>query len=96
MTSITIRNIPNEIFELVKTLAQTEKRSINNELVLLIEKGIVNHVNNNQISDEILISKETQIDLWKEIMGKWEDERATENIIKDIYDSRTLGREIQL
>jgi plasmid stability protein len=96
MTSITIRNIPNEIFDLVKTLAQTEKRSINNELVLLIEKAVGDYVGRNKIADENLISKETQLSLWKEIMGKWEDERTAEMIIKDIYESRTFGREVNL
>ena len=96
MTSITIRNIPNEILDLVKTLAQTEKRSINNELVLLLEKGIINYVNTNKMNDENTISKETQLNLWKEISGTWEDERSTENIIRDVYDSRTIGREVIL
>lgn len=96
MTSITIRNIPNEIFELVKTLAQTEKRSINNELVLLIEKSIVDYIGSSKMKDENFISKETQLSLWNEIMGKWEDERSTDKIIKDIYESRTIGREVNL
>jgi plasmid stability protein len=93
MTSITIRNIPDEVIEIVKTLARTEKRSINNELVLLIEKGIINI---NKIKEENSISRETQLNLWNEISGKWEDERPTEEIIRDIYDSRTTGREVAL
>mgnify|MGYP006303559133 FL=1 len=39
MANITIRNIPDEIFEQIKKLSSVEKRSINNELLVIIEKG---------------------------------------------------------
>jgi len=39
------------------------------------------------------ISVETQVRLWKELAGKWKDDRSTKVIIEDIYNSRTSGRE---
>lgn len=96
MTSITIRNIPNDIIDIVKTLAQSEKRSMNNEILLLIEKGIINYINQSKISDENLLPNEIQIKVWKELRGKWKDARSTKKIIDDIYNSRTTGREVSL
>lgn len=60
MSSITIRNIPEGIFDLVKTLAKTRKRSLNNELVLLIEKGILDYPES-MADEKSSISKDTQI-----------------------------------
>jgi plasmid stability protein len=96
MSSITIRNIPDEVFELVKTLAQTEKRSMNSEMVLLLEKGILNFQNTETNFEKKNLSKETQVSIWREMSGKWKDKRATNEIIDDIYSNRTSGREVHL
>ncbi|MFA5996081.1 MAG: hypothetical protein WCW27_04495 [Patescibacteria group bacterium] len=97
MSTITVRNIPNEIMELIKMLAQKEKRSLNNELVLFIEKGVTNYmVSRDRVDDKTLLSKTAQISLWQELSGKWNDDRSTEQIVQDIYQTRTLGREVNL
>ncbi|MFP4385464.1 MAG: FitA-like ribbon-helix-helix domain-containing protein [Spirochaetia bacterium] len=95
MANITIRNIPDEIFEQIKKLASVEKRSLNNELLLIIEKGTQSALEHVQTNPKY-IPKSLQIHLWENLSGLWEDERTTEAIIDDIYSSRTLGREINL
>ena len=95
MASITIRNIPDSILEKIRTLSSIEKRSINSELLLLIEAGL-NEETEKKGKEENFISKENQIEIWNKIIGKWEDERSTEEIIEDIYKSRTSGRKVEL
>ena len=95
MASITIRNIPESVLRKVRTLSQIEKRSMNNELLLLIEKGLKEESKRKSDSHNIL-SKESQMKIWEEHIGKWEDNRSTEEIIKDIYEHRTIGRNIEL
>ena len=95
MANITIRNIPNELFEQIKKISTIEKRSLNNELLVIIEKGtqsVLHHVHANPK----YIPKSVQIHLWENLSGTWEDERTTDQIIDDIYSSRTQGREINL
>lgn len=95
MANITIRNIPDEIFEQIKKLSSVEKRSINNELLVIIEKGTqaeIDHLNQSKHQ----IPKSIQMNLWENLSGTWEDERTTEEIITEIYNSRTQGREIDL
>jgi hypothetical protein len=41
------------------------------------------------------ISKNAQINIWKKLSKEWQDDRTYDEIINDIYDSRTLGREFQ-
>lgn len=95
MANITIRNIPDDVFSVIKKLSVLERRSINNELLIIIEKGTASLMEN-KINENKIISKVSQINLWRNLSGKWEDTRTSEEIINDIYDSRTLGREFDL
>jgi plasmid stability protein len=40
MTSITIKNLPPELYEQLKLRAQNNRRSINNEVIVLLEMGV--------------------------------------------------------
>lgn len=93
--NITIRNIPEETIRKIKTLSQMQKRSLNNEILLLLERSVQDEVK--YISKRMKrISKETQISIWEKLSNEWDDQRSTKEIIEDIYSSRTLGREVQL
>ena len=95
MANITIRNIPDDVFEMIKRLSSVEKRSINNELLVIIERG-TNSEAEDKMKKRKLIPKSIQINLWKNLSHKWEDSRTTEEIIADIYAARTMGREFRL
>ena len=95
MANITIRNIPDSIMEKIRTLSTIEKRSINNELLLIIEAGL-NEESERKTKNENIIPKESQIRIWEKLMGKWEDDRSAKEIIEDIYAHRTPGRNIDL
>ena len=43
-----------------------------------------------------LIGRSTQLQIWRQLTGTWEDTRATQEIVADIYDNRTPGRDIDL
>ena len=93
--NITIRNIPEETIRKIKTLSQMQKRSLNNEILLLLERSVQDEVK--YISQRMKrISKETQISIWEKLSNEWDDQRSTKEIIEDIYSSRNLGREVQL
>ncbi len=95
MVNVTIRNIPDEIMNIIKTLSQLEKRSINNEILTILEKGIQKEIKQYKDNDNY-ISPNTQIKLWTQLANQWEDSRSTKEIIDDIYNNRTLGRNINL
>ncbi len=93
--NITIRNIPEEVIDKIRTLSQVERRSLNSELLMVIEHGL-NEKLARRFGTKSYMSKELQVNIWKNLSGKWEDERTSEEIIKDIYDQRTMGRNIEL
>jgi plasmid stability protein len=95
IVNLTIRNIPDYVINKIRTLSQIEKRSLNNEILLVLEKGIEEEVHQ-RFNLKRTINKNSQLDIWKRLSEEWQDDRATSEIIDDIYENRSLGRDINL
>jgi len=93
MINLTVRNIPDEIIKKIRTLSKLEKRSLNNEILVILENVLYDEYKRNRNRK---ISKEVQINMWEKISGLWEDKRNTKEIINDIYSNRSAGREVDL
>lgn len=93
MMNLTVRNIPDDVINKIKVLSEIDKRSLNNEILIILEKGLYNETKNRE---NLKITKDTQIKIWNKLSGNWEDKRNTDEIIKDIYSTRSLGREVEL
>ena len=91
MKSVTVRNIPDEILEAIRLLSIKERRSLNNELIVIMENGL-----KSICSSSAALKTDLREDPWKNLAGKWKDKRSTKGIIDDIYSSRTIGRDIKL
>ena len=95
MANITIRNIPDGVLEKIRHLAHRERRSVNSELLMIIERGT---------EEELIeaagrrkgITPSRQVRLWKNLSARWEDDRSIEEVIDEVYRTRTLGREVDL
>jgi hypothetical protein len=96
MPNVTIRDIPEDVLNKIKILSQTRRRSINNELLLIIENGLRYYACDNASRNNSTVSKDVQLSIWSNLSGKWEDTRETDSIINDIYENRTKGRDIEL
>ncbi|HML95773.1 MAG TPA: hypothetical protein PKC29_10125 [Thermodesulfobacteriota bacterium] len=95
MANITIRNISQSVFDKLKLISRREKRSLNNEILRVIELGL-SKIETDTGTVSSPISKETQLALWRDLSGKWSDRRSAKTIIKEIYEARTPGREVEL
>jgi plasmid stability protein len=95
MANITVRNIPDSVFEKIKLLSEVERRSLNNEILIALEKGMQELEKQFPLLRH-KISVETQIELWKELSGSWKDSKSKEQTIKEIYDTRSYGRDVSL
>jgi plasmid stability protein len=93
--NLTIRNIAENVIKKIRILSQMKKRSLNNEILLILENGVQEEVKH-FLKIKRKISKNIQVQIWERLSREWQDDRSTEDIIKDIYNSRTLGREFQL
>ena len=95
MKSITVRNIPDELLNRLRTLSIIEKRSLNNEILIVLEKGLAKD-SEYKTNQKNHLSMETQIKIWQNLSGQWKDNRSTDEIIRDIIDSRSEGRSVDL
>lgn len=95
MASLTVRNIPDEILEKIKALSSIDRRSLNNEVLFILERGTYDVVLD-RVHKVKHLSKATQLEIWKSLLGTWEDARSTKEIIDDIYTHRTVGRDVKL
>ena len=95
MKSITVRNIPDELLNRLRTLSIIEKRSLNNEILMVLEKGLAKETEF-KTNFKNHLSMETQIKIWQNLSGQWKDNRSTDEIIRDIVDSRSEGRSVDL
>jgi plasmid stability protein len=95
MKSITVRNIPDELLDRLRTLSVVEKRSLNNEMLIVLEKGLAKE-SEDKTNFKNHLSMETQIKIWQNLSGQWKDNRSTDEIIGDIIGSRSEGRSVDL
>jgi plasmid stability protein len=95
MASITVRNIPDDVLKRIRALSSIDRRSLNNEILVLLERSASSELEEKLLKRKYL-SKSTQLEMWKQLAGTWEDSRSTREIIDDIYATRTTGREVEL
>lgn len=92
--NLTIRNIPETIINKIRVMASLEKRSVNNEILVLLEHA----VEQNNTKDYSYVSAELKADLLKSIAGAWDDNNDTSGdaLINQIQQARTPGRAVEL
>lgn len=95
MASITVRDIPEEVLKKLRALSAVERRSLNSEILLILERGAYSELEE-RLQRRRALSKSAQVAMWKQLLGSWEDERTAKEIIEDIYAHRTEGRDVQL
>lgn len=88
MANVTIRNIPDTILDQIKTLSALERRSMNSQILVLLEQAIGIHRDGTGRDSVRPLSPVLQAEMWERLAGTWEDERSAEQIIDDIYTSR--------
>jgi plasmid stability protein len=93
--NITIRNIPKEIINKIRTLSKVERRSLNNEILMVLEQGLDEKLGR-LFNIKSNLTKELQVNIWRNLSSKWQDDRSSEEIINDIYNRRTMGRDVEL
>lgn len=97
MSSLTVRDIPDDVMDAIKLLSKRERRSLNKEFIVVIERGLKAALaDTGRMMTQDSIPLNLQEDLWKDLCGKWEDERSTGEIVADIREQRTMGREVRL
>lgn len=94
MASVTIKGIPDELLDRLRKRAETDKRSINREVIHLLETAL----SDGDLAEPTRLSRQVQrqVRMWKRISGKWRSTQSVAEEIDSIYASRTTGRDVSL
>ena len=95
MPSVTIKDIPHDLLERLRQQAAKDKRSINREVIYLLDVALSHAPIENYLarpSQHI----DTQIQAWRQLAGRWESDLEPSEEIEQIYANRTGGRQVEL
>jgi hypothetical protein len=97
MVNLTIRNIPEEILKRIRIFASKERRSLNSELLIVIEEGVAGRIagetggvlySGNLPGTASSLSSAGREKIWQELCGEWRDEKNLQQAIDEIYSLR--------
>lgn len=89
MSSITLKDVPEELLIRLRAAAARERRSLNQEALVLIEGGLAAR----ETAEE---RARRQVDAWRALAGGWVSDRAFEDEVAGLYAARTAGRDVDL
>ena len=72
--------------------AAAERRSLNNEVIRLLELALVRLMTTGDRESFI----DAQVAAWRSLAGRWESDLSADDEIAGIYRSRTAGRDVEL
>lgn len=89
MSSITLKDVPEELLSRLRSAAARERRSLNQEALVLIEGGLAAR----ETAEE---RAHRQVKAWRTLARSWASDRTFEDEVADLYAARTPGRDVDL
>lgn len=94
MASITIKNIPDVVLDRARALAQADDRSLNKELIHLIEAAVDRRLAETGNDSALLSLARSQAAAWRALASNSGSSQTFEIDGADLMDARTNGREV--
>jgi plasmid stability protein len=78
MTSITLKNLPEDLLQALREAAERDRRSLTQEIIYLLDSAVSNM---SEPSDGRRVVIDAQVAAWRKLAGKWESDvdAATES-----------------
>lgn len=94
MPSLTLKDIPMPLMERLRTRAAHDQRSLNREAIWLLEQALAP---SDDPAMRLRQECEAQLGVWRALAGRWQgSDQEVDELVADIYQSRTQGREFAL
>ena len=91
MASVTLKNLPEELLVSLRSAAERDRRSLNQEIIHLLDIALRR--------DESAVHQPTaqaQVAAWRKLAGRWKSDVDPENEARQIVARRTGGRKVDL
>lgn len=92
MTSLTVKNVPQPLLEGLRARAASDRRSLNQEVLYLLEEALWRPPDDASVEDEIRV----QVEEWSRLAGRWKSDLPVDEEIAQILESRSGGRPVDL
>ena len=90
MPAFTIKGIPQELLVRLRAEAQRERRSLNQQALVFLERGLTDR--ERPYADRV----SEQVETWRRLAGEWVSEESVSDEIRHIYEARSEGRDVEL
>lgn len=90
MASLTLKDIPDPLLERLRERAESDRRSLTQEILFLLEEALRGAGGRSRADTEA----QAQADAWARLAGEWPSDRDKDEEIEEILGSRTRGREL--
>lgn len=89
MPSITLKDVPKDLLARLRVVAARERRSLNQEAIVLIEGAL-------DARDNAEERTRRQIAEWRAIAGRWQSAATFEDEVAALAAARSPGRDVTL
>lgn len=93
MPSITLKDIPVDLLDRLRASARTQRRSITQQALYLIEGGLSEAERGAGGPPR---EARDQVRRWRELAGRWKSSQSFEEEIESLMAARTEGRSVDL
>lgn len=94
MTSLTIKNVPQEVLDRLRAVAVRNRRSVNQQAIQILDDAT--RAAPEDRAAAVRAEIEAQARVWRSLVGAWASDRPLEEEIAAIYAARTAGRQVDL
>ena len=94
MPSLTIKDIPLKLLRRVRARAARERRSMNGEIILLLDEALAGR--QERVRESVKERAFAQAEAWARLAGRWRSGASATQEIAAIYAARSRGRPVSL
>lgn len=89
MVNLTVRNIPESILQHIRFYATGSRRSVNSELLILLEEALAERTRAGTADRAAEFSVGSRELLWNELCGSWKGREETADCVESVYRLRS-------
>ncbi|RPI59865.1 MAG: hypothetical protein EHM50_08415 [Lysobacterales bacterium] len=93
MSSLTLKNVPDELLEDLRETALQERRSVNQQALQLLIEALRTRKRGGPVR---ATRAGGQLAAWRALAGRWRSDEDAATETKRIYSRRTRGRKVGL
>ncbi len=93
MPSLTLKDIPDDMMERLRAAARRERRSMTQQILVLIEGGLAELDHRAGVPSP---SAAAQVARWRKLAGCWTSDESFDEEVAALARARTTGRSVDL